>query len=331
MRERAQMPDSTVIKCNICGNMAGNAVFSVPEKMFGFPETFGYFECGDCGCVQAVRFPENPGRYYPDGYYSFSPPASNGFVKIKNYLRRQWFLNSFYGGHPIGRILAAVRGPSEVAVWASGAGLRADSRILDVGCGGGHLIGWMRELGFVHVTGADAFIPDTITLPNGVRILKETTASIRGEFDCIMLHHSLEHMPNPYAVFHDLSRLLAPAGIVLIRIPLASSHAWRHYRADWVQLDAPRHLFLHTVRSFKLLSEKSGFRVERMEFDSTEFQFWGSELYRRGIRMNDPDSYQVCPGKSPFSRAEIRRFRQRAKSLNAAGDGDQACFYLSRK
>jgi len=39
-----------------------------------------------------------------------------------------------------------------------------------------------------------------------------------------------------------------PGGWCVIRIPTVSSFAWEHYREQWVQLDAPRHFFLHKVR-----------------------------------------------------------------------------------
>src|SRR5690606_13809129 len=113
-----------------------------------------------------------------------------------------------------------------------------------------------------------------------------------------------------------------------IRVPVADSWAWRHYGTDWVQLDAPRHLFLHTRRSLDLLAADAGLVVERVADDSGAFQFWGSEQYRRDIPLRDPRSYAVNPRASDFTAAQIREFRRRAADLNARGEGDQASFYL---
>ena len=129
---------------------------------------------------------------------------------------------------------------------------------------------------------------------------------------------------------HHIVRLLKPEGVALVRIPVADSWAWRHYGADWVQLDPPRHLFLHTRRSMDLLAAAAGLKVERVVHDSTAFQFWGSEQYRRGIPLQDPRSYARNPRASAFSAGEIRTFEARAAELNACGEGDQACFYLRR-
>ena len=50
-----------------------------------------------------------------------------------------------------------------------------------------------------------------------------------------------------------------------------------------MQLDAPRHLVLYSLAGLRRLAEAEGFGVELVAFDSTGFQFWGSELVRDGI------------------------------------------------
>jgi SAM-dependent methyltransferase len=43
--------------------------------------------------------------------------------------------------------------------------------------------------------------------------------------------------------------LLACKGIIVVRIPAVSSYAWERYGVAWMQLDAPRHFFLHSPKS----------------------------------------------------------------------------------
>jgi len=118
---------------------------------------------------------------------------------------------------------------------------------------------------------------------------------------------------------------------VLIRVPVASCRAWRDYGADWVQLDAPRHIFLHTDRSMELLAGRTGFELVSRGRDSTAFQFWGSEQYRRDIPLRDPRSHAVDPAGSPWSSADIARLEGEARRLNEAGEGDQAWYILRRR
>lgn len=151
-----------------------------------------------------------------------------------------------------------------------------------------------------------------------------------GEFDLIMFNHSFEHLPNPLSVLRDANRLVSLGGNVLIRIPIAGTYAWTTFRTDWVQLDAPRHLFLHTSKSMEILAAECGFEIEHIVHDSSAFQFWGSVQYQRGIALTDERSYGMNPKQSIFSRAEVDEFEKKALKLNELQDGDQACFYLRK-
>ena len=202
--------------------------------------------------------------------------------------------------------------------------------VLDVGSGTGALLLDMRAYGFKHLTGVDPFIERDIDYVNGVRILKRHLEEYDGRHDLVMLHHAFEHMSGPLGVLQRIRVLLHPDGVLLLRIPIASSEAFETYGTDWVQLDAPRHLYLHTRRSMDLLARQAGFAIIRVAYDSTAFQFWGSEQYRRDIPLLDARSYHVNPGASVFTAAQIADFEARARRLNEQERGDQACFYLKR-
>ena len=92
------------------------------------------------------------------------------------------------------------------------------------------------------------------------------------------------------------------------------------YGADWVQLDAPRHLVLYSLAGLRRLAEAEGFDVELVVFDSTGFQVWGSELVRRGIPHNR--------GPVGFDRSQLAAWDNKADQLNRALDGDQAVIVL---
>jgi len=207
-------------------------------------------------------------------------------------------------------------------------GIGRNARILDVGSGAGHLLYHLMGLGFRNLQGVDPFITRDVQIPGGPVIHKAEIAAIKGEFDVIVMNHSLEHMPKPHAVFHELERLLAPDGWLVIRTPVATGAVWKRYGVDWVQLDAPRHRFIHTPRSIGVLAQGADLSVESVVYDSTEFQFWGSEQYRLDIPLEDARSYKRSPSSSPFSVSQIADFARWARDMNRSGEGDQACFYL---
>jgi len=78
---------------------------------------------------------------------------------------------------------------------------------------------------------------------------------------------------------------MTPAEICVLRIPTVSSDAWRQYKTDWVSLDAPRYLFLHSIKSINMLAEESRLKVAAILYDALPKQFWGSEMIKRDISL----------------------------------------------
>lgn len=95
-------------------------------------------------------------------------------------------------------------------------------------------------------------------------------------------------------------------------------------KENWVQLDSPRHLYLHSIKSMGVLAQKHGCRLQVVHFDSTRFQFTGSERYRRDITLFEKEEDDV------FSAQEIRDYSLKADKLNSEGTGDQACFIFRK-
>ncbi len=61
-----------MIRCKICDNERENQVHKVHEMMYTLASDLKYLECALCGCIQLVTIPEDIGKYYPEGYYSFA-------------------------------------------------------------------------------------------------------------------------------------------------------------------------------------------------------------------------------------------------------------------
>lgn len=318
--------------CRICGNGTGNIPLLAREMMFGTRAEFQYFQCASCQCLQIETVPSDIASHYPTSYYSFSPSGPKGEPAWRRALKSA-ALRYRLDGQGIWGGLAALlfELPQEIASWLAASGARQASRLLDVGSGQGVLLRQLAGWGFTSLTGADPFVSADLSYPDGVRVLRRSLSELNGEFDCVMMHHSFEHMDRPQEVLTAARRLLAPGGKVLLRIPLCSSAAFREYGVDWVQLDAPRHFFLHSRKSMTLLAENCGFSVESVFYDSKAFQFWGSEQYRRGIALRAPQSYAESRRRSVFSPREISDWEARARKLNAEEDGDQAGFILTVK
>lgn len=320
--------------CRICGNVENNAEHIAYEMMFGTRDRFEYLECSACGTLQLLNVPDLR-AYYPRSYYSLE--ANDNFPVFRSFRSRlaapriaKYFLT---GRGAVGGYLARTRPfiAGKFPLWLREfpGSLSLNSSILDFGSGNGGLLRLLSEFGFRKLTGADAFIENDLQYA-GVRIFKCSLGEIEAKFDIVMLHHAFEHLPDPRESLRQLYRLTNENATVLIRIPIVS-YAWEKYGVNWVQLDPPRHLFLYTEKAFRMLVEDCGFAVVKVVYDSEAFQFHGSEQYAMGIPMNDPQTFRGAGESAIFTQRQHDEWKRQAAELNAAGRGDQACFYLKKK
>lgn len=319
--------------CRLCGNTENNRLHRAREMMFGTRDAFEYVECAACGTLQ-IAAPPDLAPYYPKEYYSLEDSAVPLADNFKSRLAARLAAAYLTGGRNLaGRWLASRKDWIDAyfppSLREKMLGLRRDSRILDFGSGGGKLLRTLAYFGFRDLTGADAFIDGDLVYPDGVRVLRRGLGELEPFYDLVMMHHSFEHLPDPRATLAAAARLLPAGKFCLVRIPLVAA-AWEKYGVDWVQLDAPRHLFLFTERAFRRLAEDGGFAVEKVVYDSEAFQFYASEQYARDIPLSDARAFRGDFAASIFTAEQMLEFEREAARLNREGRGDQACFYLRK-
>ena len=210
--------------------------------------------------------------------------------------------------------------------------------ILDVGCGDGSLIDALSWSGYKNLIGIDPYLNRDV-IKKGYKLLKKNIEELAGSenFDIIMLHHSYEHVENLFGVMQQIKKLLKKDGVCIIRIPVSDSFAFNFYQEHWVQIDAPRHNFLHTNKSMEIITSKCNLKIEAIVNDSTEFQFIGSEQYKNGIALNDLRSFYIAfykkyffNKKHLFSGNDIKKFKKQVNVLNNEGTGDQRIYYIRK-
>jgi len=317
----------TECSCEICANKNDNEILQVREMYFGTKEEFDYLKCSECGCLQLINSPSDLSRYYPQNYFTYNQKTENILKSLLNRFRDKAAMGE---QNFVGNILLKVLGEPTYIKRLRVANVGFNDKILDVGCGKGILLYKMKQSGFLNVMGLDPFIDETIVYKNGLKILKGDLAEIQGRYDFIMFNHSFEHMKKPFEIIRNVNKLLNEGKFLLLRIPVCDSYAFKHYKNNWCSLDAPRHLFLHTKKSIKLLADKSGFKIEKISHDSRSWQFWGSEQYSKNISLLEKNSYFLNPRKSIFSEDQIKKFEEETVKLNKIGEGDQAEFYLRK-
>jgi len=292
----------------------------------GTRELFQYNLCDNCQSLVLQNIPTDYKKYYTNYY------TGNKKYYTINFLRKLfWRLRSFISMY-LAYSLTAKISYNTMLKWAHLTRISYSSKILDVGCGNGDILFEFKKHGFSDLTGIDPFPPENMEALKSISISKDTifTYNTSCSFDLIMFNHSLEHMNDHERVLEKAMQLLHPDGKLLIRMPIINE-AFYNYLDNWVQIDAPRHIIIHSVKSFKLLAEKLGLEVTHIFYDSTTFQFLGSEQNLKDISFFAENSYQVDKGRSIFSEEDFLKYKVMVKEYNATGKGDQAGFVLRIK
>jgi SAM-dependent methyltransferase len=225
------------------------------DRLFGRPGKYSVVGCRRCGMLYTNPRPtlESLGRHYPADYFCYDPPESfRGFRGMVLKSVTQSLLERRM------RMIESVTGK-----------LESKTRVCDVGCSYGHLLGALKQHRGCEVVGVD-FNPDMVDhgRKRGVPIVSgtlEESAFDRGQFDVVTMTEYLEHEAHPFKVLTECRRVTRPGGYVVIEVPLISSRGARWFKNYWSQLDLPRHLMFFTPRTLGQLLCTTGYEVVSVE------------------------------------------------------------------
>lgn len=295
--------------CRICNYALNDEVLVVKEKMFGTNELFEYRACSVCGCIQIKSVPPVLNKYYPDNYYSFENQSG---IKFKNLIKQK-----------VRNFLSFIEGDFHREPYFTGFGIKysdKNSSILDIGCGNGKLLRALRSYGFMNLTGTDPFIGNGLYL-KGLKLLKLDLENLDGKYDLIMSNHSLEHMPDPHSFFANVVRLLDHKGRLILRIPVYPNYITDKYGLDWIQFDAPRHLFTFTLKSIRFLCNKHGLFIEDLKFDSAPWALAATKYCQNGKTLKEFEQ------NISVTEEQVKACRE----ANEKGYGDSVCLAIVKQ
>jgi hypothetical protein len=290
-------------RCPVCHSDIG-ASHMAREALQGTGEQFLYFECSDCGCLSLVDATENHRPWLRPHVSMMPAPRPSTLRKLLTALQISPFGSLFGSARQVElETLRRLR-------------VRKDMSVLDVSCESETLVGNLRALGY-DAQRMDPYLSssfDDVFDFQGPGESQRPTA--HKQYDLILFRHSLECMP--VDTLRIARERLKPNGCCVASIFLLG-WAWKRYGTDWIHLNAPRHLAIHSLKSLTRLVQNSGFRIHRVIFDSNESQFWASDSLQRNIPLNQME---------PPKRTHLARMRQLANDLNLQRQGDTAHVYL---
>jgi SAM-dependent methyltransferase len=251
------------LTCSICGGQLSKAFDSAEAG-------FAILRCGSCGYGrnEPVTPEAEIGKWYPPAYYGRENVRFNPlFERLVRWFRLRR-----------ARVIAS----REKA-----------GRVLDVGCGRGVTLAYLRELGFtphgVELSDAAAWhAREKLGIPVYVGPLAQAPYP-DGHFRAIVFWHSLEHMLDPKAALEKARAMLEPGGLLVVAVPNSDSLQARWFGKSWFHLDVPRHYVHFGARSLKLLLGQLGFRVvqeDHFSFEQNPYGWLQSLFNALGFRFN---------------------------------------------
>lgn len=180
-------------------------------------------------------------------------------------------------------------------------GVAAPGRLLDFGCGRGHLLRAARERGWSAV-GYDVD-PESVA-----RVAREHDLELHagdslaldlpaGAFDLVTMNHVLEHLKDPAPVIRRMRELLRPGGALLVAVPnieglsnrlkLSLERMGLRRKGLGAYYDADHHLFYYTPDTLQGFLEREGFRIVHRQ--SAPKVRPGEAGWRRDLRRRTTD------------------------------------------
>lgn len=207
----------------------------------GMLEISSYWQCKDCKIAWLKQFPK---AQYDETYYKGkSSLAQKLFSPIALF---------FYG------IRETYAGIKKINVW------------IDVGAGEGGFVKTVhskRKTG-VEVSKSGRKMMEEIGLET---LTDQQFLKAKGlNADVISFWHVLEHVENPWEYLESAKRNLSKNGKIVVGIPNYTSLEAQTFKKYWFHLVPEYHIWHFSPTSIQKLLEKTGFKIEKIDYWSLE-------------------------------------------------------------
>ena len=195
---------------------------------------------------------DKPSHPFNEDYFKSGAYADVSFRRYSQY----WWSNRFYA------LLARRFGPSQ-------------GRALEVGCGLGHLLGWLvdRYQAFGTDINAWALSQAQSNVPAAHFALlsaEDLGGFSKAAFQIIIAKHVVEHLHQPERAVAEMSRILAPGGVLILATPNLDSAMRAVKKERWIGYKDATHISLKSPAEWLEMLRVNGLYPRRVFSDG----FW---------------------------------------------------------
>ncbi|MFA6665132.1 MAG: class I SAM-dependent methyltransferase [Armatimonadota bacterium] len=158
-------------------------------------------------------------------------------------------------------------------------------RLLDIGCGMGHLLKLAQEIGY-DITGIDPtnsstkYAQQIFGLNPLIGFFPDERLGLE-TFDIITMNHVLEHLPDPNFVLNAAIHLLKDSGVLAIASPDYNGLMRRLRRTKWEGIRPCEHVWQLTSNSIANLLLKNGLEIAAKKNTTLQYNTSVGSLFRR--------------------------------------------------
>lgn len=248
-----QPPLEAVLACPICAQDRWSAIGS-PTDHTASGQDFTITRCDHCGfyATNPRPTPQDIGRYYiAPNYVSHNNQTRNLKDRVYRAVRKRTIQNKH-------KLIAD---------------LKPNGRVLDMGCGTGEFLAYMKGQGYLVQGIEPGLSAREQAIANHALDVVPDLNMVPGQeqFQVITLWHVLEHVHDLHDTLKRLYARLSAGGFLVIAVPDRGSWDAEHYGMHWAAYDVPRHLSHFRQQDVHRLLSDHGFQHKkdrRMWFDA---------------------------------------------------------------
>jgi len=189
---------------------------------------------------------------------------------------------------------------------------RPPGRVLDVGCGLGFFLSGVAQGWEKHGVEVSAYAAERARRWGDIHHGDLESAEYPdAHFDVVVMHHVIEHIPDPARALCEARRILRPDGLLIMATPDFDSGCARHFGERYRLLHDPTHITLFSNESMHRFLRDHGFVIEEVDYPFFETGYFTGENL---LRLLDTD--RVSP---PFY-GNFMTFYCRRPASNATRD-----------